>query len=339
MAEKHPEALRPNLDLVGVFGRYDDLYELIGTPLEDDMWAVMKKQFEEDLQNLNAGNAISLLAKWIKTADASSSATRKLGILTAQKLGYPVYNFKRIVRSMRKQIGVVEPFKRRRSIMADVNSTTTQNQTQQQSQTAPQNQPTQASGTQQQPQTDKHEENNSGGEVTVESLMAQLAQEKAANAKLKSDNDKLCTSEGNLRKQLRAKQTAEEQEAEAKAEQQAQRDAYVKELEKFKAVAESSERYLGMGMPAEMAKATATAEYEGSMDVVTGNITKFMAERDKQKESEIRAQYLAQMPTPQSGNVGQVDYSAQIKQAMDAGDSQAAILAILSQSAANNQQA
>ena len=40
--------------------------------------------------------------------------------------------------------------------MADVNSTTTQNQTQQQSQTAPQNQPTQASGTQQQPQTDKH---------------------------------------------------------------------------------------------------------------------------------------------------------------------------------------
>lgn len=108
MAEKHPEALRPNLDLVGVFGRYDDLYELIGTPLEDDMWAAMKKQFEEDLQNLNAGNAISLLAKWIKTADASSSATRKLGILTAQKLGYPVYNFKRIVRSMRKQIGVIE---------------------------------------------------------------------------------------------------------------------------------------------------------------------------------------------------------------------------------------
>lgn len=108
MAEKHPEALKPNLDLIGVFGRYDDLYELIGTPLEDNMWSAMKKQFEEDLQNLNAGNAISLLAKWIKTADASSIATRKLGILTAQKLGYPVYNFKRIVRNMRKRIGVVE---------------------------------------------------------------------------------------------------------------------------------------------------------------------------------------------------------------------------------------
>lgn len=108
MAEHHPEALRPNLDLIGVFGRYDDLYELIGTPLEDDMWETMKNQFEEDLKNLNEGKAISLLAKWIKTADASSPETRKLGILTAQRLDYPVYNFKRIVRSMRKQIGVVE---------------------------------------------------------------------------------------------------------------------------------------------------------------------------------------------------------------------------------------
>ena len=108
MAEYHPEALRLNLDLIGVYGRYDDLYCLIGTPLEDEMWAAMKKQFEEDRRNLQVGNAISLLAKWIKTADASSENTRKLGILTAQKLGYSVYEFKRLVRAMRKQIGIVE---------------------------------------------------------------------------------------------------------------------------------------------------------------------------------------------------------------------------------------
>ena len=101
--------------------------------------------------------------------------------------------------------------------MADVNSTATQNQTQQQSQATPQNQPTQASSTQQQSQVENHEENNSGGEMTVESLMAQLAQVNAENAKLKTDKDKICASEANLRKQLRAKQTAEEQEAEAKA--------------------------------------------------------------------------------------------------------------------------
>ena len=108
MAKYHPDALRPNLDLIGVYGRYDDMYCLVGTPMEEEMWAAMKRQFEEDRQNLQEGNAISLLAKWIKTADASSANTRKLGILTAQKLGYSVYEFKRLVRAMRKQIGIVE---------------------------------------------------------------------------------------------------------------------------------------------------------------------------------------------------------------------------------------
>lgn len=104
----HPECIRPNLDLIGVYGRYDDLYELIGTQLEDDMWSAMKKQFEEDKTNLEKGNVISLLAKWIKTADASSEKTRKLGIKTALKLGYNIYEFKRIVRAMRKHLRVVE---------------------------------------------------------------------------------------------------------------------------------------------------------------------------------------------------------------------------------------
>ena len=88
LANKHPEALINNLDLIGVYGRYDDLYTLIGTSLEDEMWAVMKKQFEEDLKNMQQGHNISLLAKWIKTPDASSKKTRALGIETAKKLGY-----------------------------------------------------------------------------------------------------------------------------------------------------------------------------------------------------------------------------------------------------------
>ena len=108
MALYHPEAIRPNLDLIGVFGRYDDLYSLIGTQVEDDMWLAMKRQFEEDVANLHAGNTVSLLAKWIKTADASSEKTRQLGVMTAHKLGYSVYHFKRIVRALRRQIGIVE---------------------------------------------------------------------------------------------------------------------------------------------------------------------------------------------------------------------------------------
>ena len=108
MAYHNPEALRPNLDLIGVYGRYDDLYALIGTPLEEEMWNAMKTQLDEDIRNYEKGQAVSLLAKWIKSADASSRKTRKLGILTAHKLGYSVYDFKRLIKKLRKHIGVIE---------------------------------------------------------------------------------------------------------------------------------------------------------------------------------------------------------------------------------------
>lgn len=107
-AKAYPHLIINNIDLIGVFGRYDDLYALIDTPLEDKMWEVMKNQFEEDLRNMEAGNAVSLLGRWVKTADASTANTRELGILTARKLGYSVYNYKRNYRALRKYIGVIE---------------------------------------------------------------------------------------------------------------------------------------------------------------------------------------------------------------------------------------
>lgn len=217
--------------------------------------------------------------------------------------------------------------------MADVNNT---NQTQQNVNTDPAA-TGQATQTQTPPTTEQQNNNsgNGGGEITVESLMAEMADLKAQNAKMKADYDKLCTSEGNLRKQLRAKQTAEEQEAEAKAEQAQQQAEYVKGLERFREITESSKRYLAMGMTAELAEATATAEVDGERDVVTSNLTKFMQARDEAREKALREKYLAELGSPQSGNVGQVDYTQQINKAISDGDLQSATLAILQQAEAN----
>lgn len=104
----YPEALKRNLCLIPSYGRWDDLYSLIDTPLENDMWDFMKMQFISDLYCMKNEEPCSLLAKWIKTPDASSDKTRKLGILTAKKLGYSVYDFKRILRKLRAYIKVVE---------------------------------------------------------------------------------------------------------------------------------------------------------------------------------------------------------------------------------------
>lgn len=75
---------------------------------------------------------------------------------------------------------------------------------------------------------------------TVDELMAQLAAEKARADKNKLELDKALKENGSVKKALREKQTAEEQEAEAKAEAQRladeERENMRKELNHIKAV-------------------------------------------------------------------------------------------------------
>ena len=109
LANHHPWAVKANLHLFGEYGRFDDLYCLVDTTVEEDMWKYVQKQLAEDMSAVLQGStSVSLLAKWLKTADASSPKTRQLGIYTAKKLGLSVYTYKRMVRKLRKYLNIVE---------------------------------------------------------------------------------------------------------------------------------------------------------------------------------------------------------------------------------------
>ena len=117
LANKHPEAVKENIKLISEYGRWDDIYCLVGTPCEDNMWAVVHEQFGNDIIKMNNDKPISLLAKWLKSVDTSSEESRSLGRYTAEKLGlvnadkkdwkrYTPYRF--YLKSMRSYIKVVE---------------------------------------------------------------------------------------------------------------------------------------------------------------------------------------------------------------------------------------
>lgn len=108
IAEKHTEIMKKNLELIPEYGRWDDFYSLIGTPVEENMWEVIKKQLSCDVKSMEDDKPCSLLAKWLKKADASSPNTRKFGISTAKKLGMSVYDYKRLCVKLRRYIDVVE---------------------------------------------------------------------------------------------------------------------------------------------------------------------------------------------------------------------------------------
>lgn len=111
LARIHTDSVSKNLWAVLEFGYAKDLYCLIGTPAETAMWAFCKEQFELDLANMQQGKSVSLLAKWIATPDSAVEKTKKLGLLTAQKLGYSFQTmraYKKKLRALRRYIDIPE---------------------------------------------------------------------------------------------------------------------------------------------------------------------------------------------------------------------------------------
>lgn len=177
------------------------------------------------------------------------------------------------------------------------------------------------------------EENPS--EPTIEELKAQLAQERAANAKAKNRIDELCSNEGKLKKALREKQTAEEAEEAAKAERAEAERQRVSNLERELGIIKASNRYMSLGFDAEQAETVATLELDGDKDAWADAVNKHLINYKAELEKSIRAEYAAKMPTPQSGNSSTVDYSKVIADATARGDQMAVVRAIREQAMQN----
>ena len=178
-------------------------------------------------------------------------------------------------------------------------------------------------------------------ELTVDQLKEQLAQMKAENAKLGADAAKaknrineLCKNEGNLKKALREKQTAEEAAEAAKKEQEAAEKQRVSNLERELGIMKATNRYMGLGF-GDQSETLATYEYDGDMDSWTDAVTKHLTGYKAQLEEAIRAEYAAKMPTPSSGNSSTVDYTKLIADAQASGDTLTVAKYIREQAQAN----
>lgn len=49
LAKNHPEDVIRNLENIPFYGRWDDLYALVETPVENDMWRFLKREVVEGL--------------------------------------------------------------------------------------------------------------------------------------------------------------------------------------------------------------------------------------------------------------------------------------------------
>lgn len=108
LAKIYPEVAIKNVEHIPTFGRYDDLYEFVGTKVEDAMWNVIKTQWISDIRNMRKSQPISLMAKWLGSVNTSSKRSIRLGKLTAKKLGLTETKYRKLCSQLRKYLNVVE---------------------------------------------------------------------------------------------------------------------------------------------------------------------------------------------------------------------------------------
>lgn len=104
LAQTHPDFVERNFESIPLMGRWDDFYCLIGTPLEKKAFAFMRKQLALDVQSKTP----SLLAKWLKSCNTSSTGSRRLGEKTRAAFHMTAKQYRKTLSVLRERINIVE---------------------------------------------------------------------------------------------------------------------------------------------------------------------------------------------------------------------------------------
>ena len=104
LANWDTEAAMRNLRHVPEFGRWDDLYVFVDTPLEAAALNFMKEQLALDIQCKTP----SLLAKWLKSENTSSAESRRLANITREAMGMTHKQYRKTLSVLRARINVLE---------------------------------------------------------------------------------------------------------------------------------------------------------------------------------------------------------------------------------------
>lgn len=90
------------------FGRWDDLWLFLDTKYVNQVITLIKETLTQDWANFKAGKSVSLLAKWLPSANASSKKTKRLAKLVIEGLKTSPKNYRKVLSALRAYIDVTE---------------------------------------------------------------------------------------------------------------------------------------------------------------------------------------------------------------------------------------
>lgn len=108
LAHNAPASVRKNIPHVAEFGRWDDLLVLLGTPCEKDALELIRRQLDADLDAMDMGDDVSLLAKWLPSVNASNPRTVAYAKRVARYLGMTDAQYRKTLVKLREKIRIIE---------------------------------------------------------------------------------------------------------------------------------------------------------------------------------------------------------------------------------------
>lgn len=108
LAENYPETLKKNLKLIAEYGRYDDLCDLLNTRVREDVIRLLHEQLKKDIEAMQKGQPVSLLAKWLPSVNTSSVHSRRQARMLAEAFGYSEREYRKTLSALRSFLNVTE---------------------------------------------------------------------------------------------------------------------------------------------------------------------------------------------------------------------------------------
>lgn len=108
ISETRPKEMALLIPYVAEYGRYDDLWCLLGTSLQPIVIKLINAQLEADIEAYQNNKSISLLAKWLPSRNASSKDTKKKAEIIIKELGITESTYRKLLSKLRAKLNVVE---------------------------------------------------------------------------------------------------------------------------------------------------------------------------------------------------------------------------------------
>ena len=108
LAQQHPAFLIPLVKHIPEFGRWDDVFELFGTYLEQDACHFIVQQLIKDMVDCHDKKAISLLAKWMPSENAHSKVAKQRAAIIRKYVQASPREYRQMLSSLRAHLNILE---------------------------------------------------------------------------------------------------------------------------------------------------------------------------------------------------------------------------------------